>query len=254
MSEPKDVTPERLAELADGSPPRDDAEREVMALMAEVRALDDPAPDAVRERVRAIASGASEPAGLRGWWEGAGRRRLLVVGAPVVAAVAALAIAIPVLNSDDSSTTVPPTADSSVQAGGEGATALTGPEAQAPPLVAEPGSPTPAPSTSAAASAARAADSGAPEVADRQKLADPDQLEEAVDRARSVVIGAGGTVVSEADGAREDSRVVVAEVPADGVDAIVRALRMQGDQVDVTITSDPGADPAALRVTVTPGG
>ena len=46
----------------------------------------------------------------------------------------------------------------------------------------------------------------------------------------------------------------MAEVPADGVDAIVRALRTQGDQVDVTVTSDPGADPATLRVTVTPGG
>ena len=62
MSEPQDVTPERLAELADGAPPRDEAEREVMALMADVRALDDPAPDAVRERVRAIAVGRARAA------------------------------------------------------------------------------------------------------------------------------------------------------------------------------------------------
>ena len=98
MTRPDDVTPERLAELADGSPPRDAAERELMALMADVRDLEEPAPDALRARVRAIAAGEAEP-GRDRWWR-AGRQRLLVLGAPVAAAIVALAIAIPVMTSD----------------------------------------------------------------------------------------------------------------------------------------------------------
>ncbi|HTI32756.1 MAG TPA: hypothetical protein VL422_03700, partial [Miltoncostaea sp.] len=83
------VTPERLAQLADGAAPETEAEREAVALMAEVRGLAEPAPDAVRERVRAIAaSGAAEPHGWRRWLAtGDGRRRLAIAGGPVVAVI-----------------------------------------------------------------------------------------------------------------------------------------------------------------------
>ena len=77
MSGGHDVAAERLAQLADGATPETDAEREAVSLMAEVRGIADPAPDAVRERVRAIASTeAPETAGWRGWLAGGdGRRR-----------------------------------------------------------------------------------------------------------------------------------------------------------------------------------
>nr|HMO01215.1 hypothetical protein [Miltoncostaeaceae bacterium] len=94
-----DITPDRLAELADGTAPETDAERDAVSLMAEVRGLAEPAPDPVRQRVRAIAAAeAPQAPGTTGWrrWLGGGdgRRRLALAATPLAAAIVALAIAI----------------------------------------------------------------------------------------------------------------------------------------------------------------
>jgi hypothetical protein len=96
-----------VAELVDGAPARDDAERDLAALLAETRALEPGAPEALRERVRALAAGAPSPApqGPVARWRArlraADRRRLLAVAAPVAVAALVAAIVIPVLGGSD---------------------------------------------------------------------------------------------------------------------------------------------------------
>ncbi len=116
------IGPERLAEIVDGAPPRDDEERTLVALMEQTRALEPGASEELRRRVL----DAPPPAAARRFdprrWLGAvdGRRRLLVAG-PAVAGVIALAIAIPALDGGSSS---------SAPAGGDPTATLTAPEAE----------------------------------------------------------------------------------------------------------------------------
>ena len=114
MTTPDDIGPERLAEIVDGAGPRNDEERALLALMDETRALAPGASDDLRRRV--LEGPPSQAAA--GWrtrrrrlGAGLGRRRLLV-GAPVIAGVVALAIAIPALNDGGGTASPPTTADS----------------------------------------------------------------------------------------------------------------------------------------------
>ncbi|MEQ9113057.1 MAG: hypothetical protein RID94_02270, partial [Miltoncostaeaceae bacterium] len=61
MSTPEDIAPERVEQLLAGAPPRDEAERDLLALFARVRAAEPPAPDALRARIAAL--GDPAPAG-----------------------------------------------------------------------------------------------------------------------------------------------------------------------------------------------
>ena len=221
--QPDDVSPERLAELADGSPPCDAAERELMALMAEVRDLEEPAPDALRARVRAIAAGEAGPERAHRWQEG--RRRLLLFGAPVAAGVVALAIAIPVMTRD-SGEPAPAAATSEALAGDSAAPAA--PEAAA---------------GSAAIEAPGAARAVAPSTADAPA---------AVGQARAEIGALGGSVVSEAG----DGRIVrlVVRVPGDRAAEAVAALRRLGEVTGRRKAMPPPAGDVTIRVTITTGG
>ncbi len=92
---PDDLTPDRLDAILNGSQaPTEDADREMLALAAELRGTAPGAGDKLRERVRAIAAQAPESAGARrvgpGW-----RTRLLLAGpalATVVAAIVVIAV------------------------------------------------------------------------------------------------------------------------------------------------------------------
>lgn len=101
---------ERTAALVDGAPPRDEAERALGTLMRELREDAPAAPGPLRARVRELARAA--PAGAPG---GAGRRwrrwrpnrRATLVGAPLVAALAALAVVVGVTSLGPGGDTAP---------------------------------------------------------------------------------------------------------------------------------------------------
>lgn len=100
---PDDLTPERLDAILNGSqPPTEDADREMLALAAELRGSAPGADDELRERVRAIAAQAPERTGARrgnpGW-----RTRLLLT-APAVATVVAAIVVIAVVGGDSGTT------------------------------------------------------------------------------------------------------------------------------------------------------
>ena len=96
---PDDLTPERLDAILNGSqPPTEDADREMLALAAELRGAAPGAGDELRERVRAIAAQAPESAGARrgnpGW------RTRLLLAAPALATVVAAIVVIAVVGGD----------------------------------------------------------------------------------------------------------------------------------------------------------
>ena len=105
MTTPEGMGPERLAEIVDGAAPRDDDERAMLALMEEARALERGASEELRRRV--LDGPPPQPAPGRfdpRRWLGAGdRRRRLLVGAPLVAGIIAMAVVIPALNGGGSS-------------------------------------------------------------------------------------------------------------------------------------------------------
>ena len=164
MTTPGGIGPERLAEIVDGAPPRDDEERAMLALMEETRALEPGASDELRRRVLdgPPPRPASRLSTVRGWLAGAGTgggRRRLLVGAPVVAGIIALAVAIPVLNDDGSSDAPMASADDPAAATGAGSpeSATVAPPAARESLQgADPVAPA-APGGSGAADAAKAA-------------------------------------------------------------------------------------------------
>ena len=219
-----DVTAERLAQLADGATPETDAEREAVSLMAEVRGIAEPAPEAVRERVRAIAS-AEAP--RDGGGLGAEARRLALVAAPVAAAIVALAIAIPVATRRRRRLGA---ARRGRRAAGRRAAGRRGagrprrrPPRRAPRCRRPPGRrgrrrpPTPSGPPSprpAAGTTAKAA-----------------ELDRAVARARATLEDAGATGVRAAESAGGTAATVVAEVPADQVGEATTALEAQGAKV-----------------------
>jgi len=177
MTPPDDVTPERLEAILAGAEPRDDEERALAALVAETRALEPGAPGALRGRVmaRAAGEGGAEPSpaasrsrGPLAWLRGADGRRRLLVAAPLVAGIVALAIAIPALDDDGGPEGEPrPAADAAVQAA---------PEPPAPEMAAPARAP------------------GAPRVTPwiRVRVDDVDQLGRAGERAMATVRRLGG--------------------------------------------------------------
>lgn len=245
MTGPGDVTPERLAELADGATPETEAERQAVALMAEVRGTAEPTPEAVRARVRAIASReAAQGGGWRRWIATTdGRRRLALAGAPV-AAIVALAIAIPVLTSDDDGSTPPASADAPAAAF-EGATA---PQSAAPVP--------PAAGASTAADALRAAEPAPQAPSQAEGAAKAAELQRAVARVRATLREAGATDVRVREAEDGTSAAVLAAIPADTLDEATQELRDQGAQVAVGGGEAPDAEgdtSANIRATVTAG-
>ncbi|MGI9539273.1 MAG: DUF4349 domain-containing protein [Miltoncostaeaceae bacterium] len=102
------MSEERMNAVLDGDVPRDDDERELSALMSEVREGAEPAPQELRARIGRIAAGepsTSWPERLRARLAAAWRPRpsRLALGAGVLGAVAMIAVAVPVLMSDGSS-------------------------------------------------------------------------------------------------------------------------------------------------------
>jgi hypothetical protein len=252
MSGDPGVTPERLAQLADGAAPETEAERDALALMADVRGLAEPAPDAVRERVRAIASRDAHGAtGWRRWLAPGDRRRVALTAAPVAAAIVALAIAIPVATRDDGGSAPPPAADAPAAAR-EGAAAEAAGAA-----------PTPAPDAVAPRAVAPAApdadrSTGATETHQAEPRADAAPgagsagLDRAVARARATLERAGATGVETRERAGGTAATVVADVPAARVDAAAEALEAQGARVTAGPQGEEGTAP--VRATVTAGG
>jgi hypothetical protein len=238
-----DVTPERLAALADGATPETEAERAAVALKAEVRGAAEPAPEAIRARVRGIAAReAREGSGWRRWIATPdGRRRLALAGAPV-AAVVALAIAIPALTGDDDGPAPPPAADAPAAA--EGATA-NAPRAAAP----APQSAAPAPPTAGGSTASDAVRAAEPEPA-----LESAELQRAVARARATLREAGATDVRVREAEDGASAAVLASIPADTLEEATQELRDQGAQVAVGGGEAPdseGDTSANIQATVT---
>ena len=224
----------RLDELVDGAAARDDDERELVALLAATRALEEGAPAGLRTRVgaRVRAAGDAPPgplARLRARLAGDGSRgrRLALVGAPVTAALIAVAVAMPVLTSDDAS---PPPA-------GREAPAEAAPD-QA--------------DSAGAAPAVGAAPVPAPEAGSAQRVRSftrvrvdgVDALPRASARAVAAVRGLGGVTVARA------AKRLVFRVPVARADEAVAAFERLGtvtgrrsEVVDVT----PRRDAATAR-------
>ncbi len=100
MTTPGGIGPERLGDIVNGAAPRDEEERALLVLMEETRALQ---PGASEELRRRVLDGppprrATRWESARAWLGSASGRRGLLVGAPVVAGIIALAVAIPALD------------------------------------------------------------------------------------------------------------------------------------------------------------
>jgi hypothetical protein len=128
---PGDIGPERLGEIVDGAAPRDERERAMLALMEETRALEPGAPEDLRRRVLdgPPPQSASRRFDPRGWLGSADGRRRLLVGAPAIAGVIALAIAIPALNGGSSSPSVTPQKELAAASAGAAPAAEAAPSA-----------------------------------------------------------------------------------------------------------------------------
>ncbi len=244
MTERDPMGPERLGELVDGAPPRDDEERALVGLLAQTRELEPAAPTALRERVRAQVAQPPPPRRSPLAWLGSGDgRRRLLLAAPVAAGIAAVAIALPLVGGGDSGAPA-----GQKGAAGDAATALreSAPESAA------------APARAAAPPAAADALSGA----EGQALgADPDRaqkvtastrvrvesvtaLSRASDRAMAAVRSLGGYTASSdysVPNGSTGTNVLVFRVPVDRAERAIAAFGRLGtvigqsaDIVDVT--------------------
>lgn len=272
MTTPGGIGPERLGEIVDGAAPRDDEERALLALMEETRALEPGASEALRRRVldgpppQPVSRGAALRQRL-----GAGRRRrLLAVGAPVAAGLVALAIAMPVLNDDDSPSAASRTADAPSSL--EGATAapegerLDRADLQSAPAA---GADATGPAPPAAAAVAPGAQAPVPApgrarrviAQTRVQVEDVEALSRASTSAMRTVRALGGfTASSDYDvpsGAQGTNRLVF-RVPVDRAEDALAAFGRLGvvtgqsaEIVDLTEQLDAQGDRAdALRATV----
>lgn len=240
MIGPGDIA--RLDELVDGAAPHDDDERGLVVLLAATRALEEGAPARLRTRVGARVRAAGDaPAGplarLRGRLAGdVGRgRRLALVGAPVAAALIAVAVAVPVLTSDDAAS--PPTARDAM--------------AERP---AAPAESAPAQADSAgAAPAIGAAPVPAPEVGrarrvtsfTRVRVDGVDALPRARARAIAAVRGLSGVTV-----ARGENRLVF-EVPVARADEAIAAFGRLGTVIGRRSATPRRASLATLTLVLT---
>ena len=197
MTDRDPMGPERLAEPVYGAAPHGEEERALVDLLAETRALEPAAPQALRERVRAQV--ARDPAPERrspfAWWGSADVRRRLLVAVPVAAGIAAVAIALPLVMGGDSGS---PAARKS--AAGDAATALreSAPQSSAAPARA-PAPPAAAGGLSAADAQALGADPRRAQkvtASTRVRVESVTALSKASDRAMTAVRSLGGYTAS----------------------------------------------------------
>lgn len=258
MTRPDRVGPERLGEIVDGAPPRDEEERALLALMEETRALEPGASEELRRRVLdgpppRPAMGRLDP---RRWLGSGERRRGVLVGAPVVAGIVALAVAIPVLNGGDSSPSPTPTAAESAAA------VEASPAAPARDRAGDLRSATPAP---AAAGAAGVAPKALPPAADasraqqvtattRVQVKDVTALSRASTRAMRSVQSLGGFTVSSnyaVPNGGEGTNHLVFRVPVDKAEVALavfgRLGTVTGQSASIVDLTDR-LDAAARRI------
>lgn len=250
MSAAGEIEPTRMDELLAGASPRDDDERRMVAMVAELRTGVPTASDDLRARVAALVR---EPPverrrwtdGVRSWLDGRGRpsrRRLLTVGAPVAAALVAAAIFVP----------------SALRDGGDAGYmsaepigAIAAPEAEdgnaargASDMAPAPGVSEPAGTALPSGATPPTADPDRRQVVEawtRVRVADVGALSDASTSAMATVRSLGGhTVSSDYDvpnGERGENRLVF-RVPVDRVDRAVEAFGKLGTVTgqDATIT------------------
>ncbi|WP_217923870.1 DUF4349 domain-containing protein [Miltoncostaea oceani] len=285
MTGPHDIDPDRLGELIDGATPTDADEQALVALVQQTRDLEPGAPDDLRRRVlddarRAAATGDRPRRGIRALdprrWIGEGggdRRRRLLVAAPVVAGIVAVAlIAIPAL---DDGGTGPSGGDAASAGATSDGTRLAVPAAPgaadsaapaAPGAEADQGAPAPAPERAAAPAIATPAPGPVPDgtrltnvtVRTRVQVADVDALSRASTSAMRTTRALGGYTASSdygvPDGGRGTNDLVL-RIPTTKVDQALAAFGRLGtvigqdaDIVDVTAavaTGDRGVTRAA---------
>lgn len=236
-----DGAPERLERLLDGAPPRDETDRDTLALFAAIRGAEPPAPEALRERIAALSADEPRPSP---WWRrlgnrpaapgGTPRRRALWIAAPVAAAALAAAVVIPTVTRDGTSeqtaastladASAAPTATDAVQ---EGTAPMAEPEA---------------------ASEAAPARAGQPAGGLlRVRVADRAALAAVATRAVAAVEALGGRRVAGHTTPRAGARriVLVTHVPAGRVDDALTALGALGA---VTAQRPPEPDATAPDV------
>ncbi len=235
MSAHHDGTAERLERLLGGAPPRDDTDRETVALLAAIRAAEPPAPEALRDRIAALGADGARP---RGWWHGLAprgtaprgtrRRRGLWIAAPVAAAALAAAVVVPTVTRDGSHE--PPAASSAAETA-----AATDSGAEA-----DPTAPMVAPEAASEAAPARAGQPAGGSL--RVRVADRAALAEAAARAVAAVDALGGRRVAGRTTPRAGERriVLVTRVPAARMDDALAALGALG-----AVTAQRRPDPAA---------
>ena len=245
MTEHDPMGPERLGELVDGAPPRDDDERALVELLTETRALEPAAPEALRERVRAQV--AQDPPRERrspfAWWGSADARRRLLIAAPVAAGIAAIAIALPLVTGGDSGSPV-----GQKSAAGEAATALrdSAPQSSAAPARA-PAPPAAAGGLSAGDVQALGADPRRAQkvtASTRVRVEGVTALSKASDRAMTAVRSLGGYTASSdysVPNGSTGTNVLVFRVPVAKAEQAIAAFGRLGtvigqsaDIVDVT--------------------
>lgn len=257
MTGPPEVGPERLGELVDGAPPRDAAERALVALMEDVRGSDPGASEELRERVTGAARRAVTGTGggtaartgrlgaLRRLGSAGSHRRGLMVATPVIAGIIALAVAIPAMTGGGSGGTAVDEGAAEAPAAARGSGGASAAPDSARRLQDEPGS------AEAVAPAA-----AAPTGTDRDRLqrvtawtrvrvADVDALSRAGTRAMDVVRGLGGFTASSDYGVPSGDRgsnELVFRVPVartqDALVAFGRLGTVTGQSADIVDVTD----------------
>lgn len=236
MTPADDIRPERLEELLAGSPPRDDAERDMVTMMAELRGATPPASDALRERIAALAEEAGPAAGagegpgliarLRDRLAGAGRRGWIAVAAPLAAAVLAAAVILPAALRDDDPVTAPDAAAfKEVPADAEDA---TGPAGAPPADEAAPASPALEPPAATGADplpATGPADDRVRQVTAwiRVRVSDAAAVDGAALSAEDIARASGGAATGDARTPAGGRRMVL-RIPPENVDAVIEQL------------------------------
>lgn len=166
MTDPTSMDPARSDALVDGETPRDADERALVEVMAQLRAQTPSAPDALRQRVEAIAADASGQAAAtpRRWWTGLLARPLAAGG--LAAAVVAAVVGVSMMSrTPTADTQASPEAAMRAEPGFGGAAPATRNRAPAPADAAAPRAAAPAPSTEARPVVRLVVDSGDPAAA-----------------------------------------------------------------------------------------
>lgn len=232
MSSPDLVAPDRLEDLLGGHYPETDLEARLQRLVVELRSAPRPAPEALRERVRSLAT--ARPARSRF----SGRRLALVLAAACVAATAAVLL-------------LPSPRVTGSSGGEESARHLTpqefGRSSLTPPSAVDTGAPLTG-NLSGAADRARDIDMWI-----ELRLPDADRLSEAVSSATAITRELGGFVASSSvrSAGNEGRAELALRVPVGNVDDAAARLSQLGTitgQRVVTEDLQADIDRAARRI------